>query len=128
MKKSKIIKLLLLTSLLSACDKEKKKVSAEQDRLHLRSDTTARYTTVHHSHYGGGFLPYYYVFRPFGYYSYGNYHRGGYHSSYVHPSSNNRHANSSSHSRTYASKSSGSVSRGGFGGSSRSSSRGGSGS
>lgn len=126
MKKSKIIKLFLLASLLSACDKEKKKVSAEKDRLHLRSDTAARYTTAHHSHYGG-FLPYYYVFRPFGYYSYGNYYRGGYHSSYVHPSSNNRYSNSSSHSKTFSSKSSGSVSRGGFGGSSRgSSSRGGS--
>ena len=81
MKKSKYIELALITAALASCS-EPKKDWDDNGKVHLRSDTTAPYTTVHHYH-GGGIgtaLLWYYAFRPYGNYSNGYYQRAGYYS------------------------------------------------
>ncbi|HYF04124.1 MAG TPA: hypothetical protein VEC36_12145 [Patescibacteria group bacterium] len=68
MRKSKVVHLVLITSLVSACEQ------APQKSLFLRSDTTARYSR---RVTGNSYV----AFRPYGYYSpSGTYIRSGYHS------------------------------------------------
>ncbi len=81
MKKSKLVELALITAALASCN-EPKKDWDDNNKVHLRSDTTAPYTTVHHYN-GGGLgtaLLWYYAFRPYGNYSNGAYQRAGYYS------------------------------------------------
>ena len=96
-KKSKIVALALVSTLVVACDKKEQ----QQSRLQLRGDSSEAYTrTVYHS----GVMPYYW-FHPNGYYTNGGFHRSGYTSNSVHSSHNSPH--SSIHSSHIA--------RGGFG-------------
>jgi hypothetical protein len=85
MKKSNIIKLVLVTAALSSCNHHK----TDHDRkVYMRADTTAEYSpTEGHSHFGG-----YYAFRPYGMYNSGWYCRAGYYSSGIHESSNIGHS------------------------------------
>jgi len=84
MKKSNIIKLVLVTAAISSCNHHK----PDHDRkVYMRSDSTANYSpTEGHSHFGG-----FYVFRPYGMYNMGGYYRAGYYSSGIHESSNIGH-------------------------------------
>lgn len=82
MKKSNIIKLVLVSATLTACNNHK----AERDqKVYMRSDTTANYTQTHGngSHYGG-----FYVFRPYGLFTGMGYNRTGYFSNGIHEGSN----------------------------------------
>lgn len=95
MKKSKFIKLVLVTSVLAtACTEEKKEKQWGEDdsRLHVRTDTTRNEYTNHH----GGYFHFY----PWGYFLMGSYHRSGYGSSGLNPRTSGEFGN---------------VSRGGFG-------------
>jgi hypothetical protein len=84
MKKSKQIKLVLITAALASCShKEKEWVSG--NRTYVRSDSTAPYSRTHA---GAGFGLWYYAFRPYGYYNNGLYNRNGYYSNAIHPSGN----------------------------------------
>ncbi|MGC3979249.1 MAG: hypothetical protein QM751_14070 [Paludibacteraceae bacterium] len=85
MKKSKIIKLVLVSVTLASCNHSNKQ---EHDRkVYMRSDSTAGYSrTEGHSHFGG-----YYAFRPYGVYYQGGYIRSGYYSNGIHESSNIGH-------------------------------------
>ena len=77
MKKSKTVKLVLVTALatsVTSCrDKEKEKDgwNQEMDRLHVRTDTTGPYTRGHH------YMPFFH-FYPYGTIFNGGYYRGGY--------------------------------------------------
>ena len=73
MKKSKCIELVLITAALASCNQPKAKNDwDDNNKVHLRSDTTAPYTRVHHGGLGiGTALLWYYAFRP-----YGNYNNG----------------------------------------------------
>jgi hypothetical protein len=84
MKKSKIVKLALVSVTLAACNH----ANTNNDRkVYMRSDTTANYSrTEGHSHFGG-----FYVFRPYGIFSDGSYQRAGYYSGGIHESSNIGH-------------------------------------
>lgn len=100
MKKSKTVELALVTSLIVACNVSNAQTTEQKERLHLRGDTTEKYTRVNH-YYGGG-VPYFYYFHPNGVYNNSGYHKTSY----------------SSKSISHSSRShSGHVSRGGFGGS-----------
>jgi hypothetical protein len=76
MKKSTCIELVLITAALASCNKPQPDWDTN-NRVHVRSDSTAPYTRMHH--YGGGGL-WYYAFRPYGYYYGGMYRRAGYYS------------------------------------------------
>jgi len=82
MKKSKYIELVLITAALASCNEPKKEKSwDDNNKVHLRSDTTAPYTRVHSHHNGiGTALLWYYAFRPYGNYNNGAYQRAGYYS------------------------------------------------
>jgi hypothetical protein len=89
MKKSNIIKLVLVASVAAACGQKKEEKDWEgstKQKVYMRSDTSASYTRTHRSH--GGFFPFF-VFRPYGS-SFGNngFRRTGYYSDALHPSSN----------------------------------------
>ena len=99
MKKSNIIKLVLVAATLASCNKN----TGKEKNVYLRSDTTARYSHVH----GGGFHGGYFVFRPYGIYNNGSYSRAGFYSSAIHKNAN---VGSNSYKAT--------VVRGGFGSSS----------
>lgn len=100
MKKSSIIKLVLVTAALSSCGNHK---PSHDRKVYMRSDSTADYArTEGHSHFGG-----YYVFRPYGMYNTGSYRRAGYYSCGINESSNIGHNSFK-----------GSTIRGGFGSSS----------
>ncbi len=92
MKKSKHIQLLLITAVLASCHQPGKQPDWESgNKTHIRSDSTAPYTTVHHHYYGSGVgtaLLWYYAFRPYGNYYNGYYQRAGYYSGAIHESSN----------------------------------------
>lgn len=77
MKKSKVVKLVLVASVVASCSSRDDYEAANTNkRLYIRSDSTSNYTQTHH--YGGG----YYHFVPFGYYRpWGGYSHGGYESS-----------------------------------------------
>jgi hypothetical protein len=93
MKKSKKITLVLLTAALMACQQEQKpKTGWEKHNVHMRGDTTAPYARTHHHGSGvGTYMLAYYVFRPYGYYSFGGggmygggrYARSGYYNSNI---------------------------------------------
>ena len=82
MKKSNIIKLVLVSATLAACNNPK---TQRDQKVYMRSDSTAAYTQTHGSglHYLGFF-----VFRPYGIYSPFGYRRAGYYSGGIHESSN----------------------------------------
>ena len=88
MKKSKSIKLVLITAALASCHQQKK----EGRKVYMRSDTTAQYynvsSHVSHSGSGGGSGAWYYAFRPYGYYNGGIYHRYGFYNSGIGEPSN----------------------------------------
>jgi hypothetical protein len=88
MKKSKTVTLVLITSALASCHKEKPKEDWSGPKVYMRSDTTASYTRTHHYAGIGTALLWYYAFRPYrGYYN-GQYGHAGYYSSGIHPNSN----------------------------------------
>lgn len=98
MKKSKIIELFIVASVISVTSCQNKK-SIER-KVFMRTDSTANYSRATGLH-GGGF----YVFRPFGMFNqYTGYNRAGYYSSALNESSN---VGSNAYKR--------SVVRGGFG-------------
>jgi len=109
MKKSKIVNLVLITSLLASCS-QKSEHKNRKKNVYMRGDYTARYS------YGGGHHMWYYAFRPYGYYDNGIYHRSGYYNNSISRSSN---------IGTNSTKSNGFTTRGGFGSHSGSSYRGG---
>lgn len=82
MKKSNIIKLVLVSATLAACNNHK---TERNQKVYMRSDSTAAYTQTHGngSHYGGFF-----VFRPYGIFSPYGYQRAGYYSGGIHEGSN----------------------------------------
>jgi len=97
MKKSKVVKLVLIASVAASCSSHDDYVDANnKSRLYIRSDSTSQYS---HTPYYGGYG--YYHFMPFGYYHpwYG-YRHGGYDS----PGFSSKAGNHA-------------ISRGGFGGS-----------
>jgi hypothetical protein len=111
MKKSKIVNLVLITSLLASCaQKSEHKNQKHKKNVYMRGDSTAKYSA------GGGPYMWYYAFRPYGYYNNGVYHRSGYFNNSISRSSN---------FGSNVTKSNGFTSRGGFGSHSGSSYRGG---
>jgi hypothetical protein len=80
MKKSKYIQLVLITAALASCNQAKKPDWDDNAKLHIRSDSTAPYTNVHHHGGLGTALLWYYAFRPYGNYNNGFYQRAGYYS------------------------------------------------
>jgi hypothetical protein len=102
MKKSKYIKLVLITGVLASCDQADKEWESG-NKVYMRSDTTAPYSRAHHGGLGAALL-WYYAFRPYGNYNNGNYQRAGYYSRGLSERSNIG-------SNTFK----GAVSRGGFG-------------
>lgn len=86
MKKSTSIKLLFVTSILTACSQNNpsENVDKNEKKVYMRSDTTASYTSSH------GFLTgllLYNAFRPYGSYNNG-YQRAGYYSDAISSKSN----------------------------------------
>jgi len=89
MKKSKYIELVLITAVLAGCNQSKKSSDWDTgDKVHVRSDSTAPYTRVHHHGGIGTALLWYYAFRPYGNYNNGVYSRAGYYSGAISPLSN----------------------------------------
>ena len=88
MKKSSYIQLVLITATLASCNQPMKYDWDDNAKVHIRSDSTAPYTRVHHHSGIGTALLWYYAFRPYGNYNNGSYQRAGYYSSAIHPSSN----------------------------------------
>lgn len=86
MKKSNIIKLVLVSATLIGCNNQKPK---HQQRVYMRSDSTADYTQTHG---GGSHFAGYYVFRPYGIFNSSGYHRAGYYSGGIRQSSNIGHS------------------------------------
>ena len=90
MKKSRKIELVLITAALASCNQPAEKDWDTNNKVHLRSDTTAPYTRVHNNH-GAGIgtaLLWYYAFRPMGNYSNNRYRGAGYYSGGIAPGSN----------------------------------------
>jgi hypothetical protein len=82
MKKSRFIKLVLITAALASCHKKQ----ADWNKgVYMRSDTTAGYS---HAHGVGGMGMWYYAFRPYGFYNNGYYTRYGYYSEAISEASN----------------------------------------
>ncbi len=113
MKKSEIIKLVLISSALASCHKSGKLEDKDRD-VYMRSDSTASYDKVvtceHHGH-SSPIIMWYYAFRPYGIYGSGmninfpaGYHRAGYYSSALSEGSNIGHSSTKS-----------AIVRGGFG-------------
>jgi hypothetical protein len=88
MKKTKYIQLVLITAALASCNQAKKPDWDDNAKMHIRSDSTAPYTNVHHHSGIGTALLWYYAFRPYGNYNNGYYQRAGYYSGAIFPSSN----------------------------------------
>ncbi|HYG14591.1 MAG TPA: hypothetical protein VEC12_02490 [Bacteroidia bacterium] len=87
MKKSTSVKLVIVGTALSACASCKPSEQEIRDnRLHVRTDTTSRYS---HGHMYGGF----YRFSPYGFYSGGRYTRGGMTSNDINKGSSSYHNN-----------------------------------
>ena len=97
MKKSKFIKLVLLTAVISACSPKEEK----GPKVYMRSDSTARYSHVHSMGYGMGYFA---VFHAYGMYRNGIYQRAGFYSGSI-----SEKANIGSNGLK------GSITRGGFG-------------
>ncbi len=89
MKKSKHVQLILITALLASCNQPQKKDEWESgNKLHVRSDSTAPYSRVHHSSGVGNALLWYLAFRPYGNYNNNRYQRAGYYSGGISKASN----------------------------------------
>ncbi len=80
MKKSQIIKLVLVAAVLSACNNQKSK---SEKNIYMRSDTTAKYSHVRGGLHGG-YIP----FIAYGIMRNNAYSRAGYYSSSIRESSN----------------------------------------
>lgn len=90
MKKSKIISLVLISTALASCNKEKE-IGKNSPKVYMRADSTAGYTrTGYHSHHSSGTnaMLWYYAFRPYGQYNNGSYHRAGFYSGAINEHSN----------------------------------------
>ena len=91
MKKTKTIKLILITATLASCGREKKEPEwGSGNKTYVRGDSTAPYTRTHH---GSGLATaalWYYAFRPYGNYNRdnGQYSRAGYYSGAIPHSAN----------------------------------------
>ncbi len=107
MKKSKFVSLVLITSALASCHKDPVKDKNEQ-KVFMRSDSTANYSHAH-CHNGSNAWLWYYAFRPYGYHNGVGYNHVGYYSSGISENSN------MGYNHTKTSHSSGNTSRGGFG-------------
>jgi hypothetical protein len=103
MKKSKYVKLVLITATLASCNKPNKEWESG-NKVYLRSDTSAPYSRAHRSSGVGTALLWYYAFRPYGNYSNGRYQRAGYFSGGI-----------SERSNIGSNGFKGAISRGGFG-------------
>ncbi len=80
MKKSKNIRLILITAALASCqEKTKEPEWGSGNKTYVRSDSTAPYARTHHGGIGTALL-WYYAFRPYGNYNNGIYTRSGYYS------------------------------------------------
>ncbi|MFY7811161.1 MAG: hypothetical protein ACOVQ2_05460 [Flavobacterium sp.] len=92
MKKSKFIKLVLISTVLASCNKEKK--TENSPKVFMRSDSTASYSRAHvhshHSHHSGiaNAMLWYYAFRPYGQYNNGSFQRAGFYSNGLQEHSN----------------------------------------
>lgn len=84
MKKSKIVKLVLLASVMASCNNPTPK--QEEKKVYLRSDTTASYSraTGFNGHHGMG----YFAFVPYGLFMNNGYRHTGYYSSGISEKSN----------------------------------------
>jgi hypothetical protein len=85
MKKTRNIKLLLITAALASCHHPNKDWQNGND-TYIRADSTAPYSRVYYSHPGPGI--WYYAFRPYGNYYNGFYRRAGYYSDAIREASN----------------------------------------
>jgi hypothetical protein len=86
MKKSAIIKLVLVASVAAACSQKKDDEweGSTKKKVYMRSDTSASYS---HARHHGGHFPFF-VFRPYGMMGSNGFHRAGYYSGALHQSSN----------------------------------------
>lgn len=81
MKKSKAVKLILITAALAGCQQNKQADDwANGNKTYVRGDSTAPYSRTHPGHAVGSALLWYYAFRPVGFYHNGRYNRSGYYS------------------------------------------------
>ncbi len=91
MKKSKTVTLVLITSALASCHKESLSGAGAdwgEQKVYMRSDTTAGYTRTHSGMGIGSMLLWYYAFRPYGGYAGSHFTRQGYFSNGIRPASN----------------------------------------
>lgn len=87
MKKSKFLKFALITAALASCNRPQKEQPQWGDqKVYMRSDSTAKYSHTH-GYGGGGSWLWFYAFRPYGYFNGGNYYRN-YYSNGIHETSN----------------------------------------
>lgn len=72
MKKSKIVKLVLITAVLASCGNKKEREAGEK-KVFMRGDSTAQYQRAYQPHHESGntgtHIMWFYAFRPYGYYS-----------------------------------------------------------
>ncbi len=88
MKKSKFVGLVLITSALASCNKpQADNWDNSNQKVYMRSDTTARYSHANY-HNGGNAWLWYYAFRPYGYHNGGSYSHAGYYSNGISQNSN----------------------------------------
>ncbi|MDP4267416.1 MAG: hypothetical protein Q8880_08275 [Bacteroidota bacterium] len=107
MKKSKLIKLVLLGVVFFSCHKEKK----HDSNLYFRDDDKEEYTAMPYNGFG-----YYYWFIPYGFYNNNRYYHAGYYPNNMNNYSSSRYSRYSGMSRgNLITSSHESVSRGGFG-------------
>ncbi len=87
MKKSTHIQLVLITAALASCQQPKNEWESS-NKVHVRGDSTAPYSTVRHHSGGSSSMMWYYAFRPYGNYYNGQYRHAGYYSNAIRPHSN----------------------------------------
>ncbi len=83
MKKSKIVKLVLLASVMASCNNP---TSKPEKKVYMRSDTTASYSRA--TGFGGHHGMFYHAFIPYGLFMNNGYSRAGYYSSGISEKSN----------------------------------------
>ncbi len=91
MKKSKTVTLVLITSALASCHKESGTGAGAdwgEQKVYMRSDTTASYTRAHTGMGIGSMLLWYYAFRPYGTFNRAGFSTTGYYSNAIRPASN----------------------------------------
>lgn len=86
MKKSALIKLVLVATVAASCGQKKEKdwENGNEKKVYMRSDTTASYSRAHHRY---GHFPFF-VFRSYGSMGSNGFHRTGYYSDAINRSSN----------------------------------------